>query len=348
MAGLKTAGFTSQPCSSFLGNVTFNPACSNVNISSSQNVLPPDALRVAQIVVAVIIFAIGLPFNGLVIWVLGFRRSGRNSFAAYVLNLAIADLVLVMRIPLAIGYLVAYYQWSFGELTCKLIMFLRVLGLFAGAFLLSAISLERCLCLLHPMWYRLKRPPWVVPVTCVLLWSLALGLSIPYLQSSQVCSLRNRSQCFESLLPQPGLYITETVLGFLLPLLLFISCNLVILLKAKRDTSPKYAKLFKVLTLTIVVFLICWVPYHICRFLKSLYSSCPNSKIYAEATKGVYYSLYLVFVKSSLNPALYVFAGKDLRKSVKASLMSVIEGIFSDEPSDSRLRRSLRGQESLV
>ncbi|MGH0144591.1 UNVERIFIED_CONTAM: hypothetical protein FKN15_036232 [Acipenser sinensis] len=314
--------------------------------STSPNITQPpsETLRVAQIGIATLIFVVGLLLNALVIWVLCFRSTRRNSFGLYVLNLAFADLVLVMRIPLAIAYLVAYYQWHFGAIACKIIMFLRGLGLYAGAFLLSAISLERCLCLLHPVWYRLRRPAWVVPTICGFLWCLSLSLSFPYLQSGQIIN----GQCLEKFVSPIGLFVTETVLGFLMPLLLFVSCNLVVLLKAKQDSSAKHTKLFKVLTFTMVVFLTCWVPYHTFRFLMSLYSPYPQDKEYRMATNGVYFSLYLVHLKSSLNPVLYVLAGKDLRSTVKASLISAIEGIFNDEASDLKHRRSLKAQESLV
>ncbi|MBN3284933.1 C3AR protein, partial [Polyodon spathula] len=332
------AGFDRDTMNASLFSTPANSISPNITQPSSET------LRVAQIGIATLIFLVGLPLNVLVIWVLCFRSTRKNSFGLYVLNLAFADLVLVMRIPLAIAYLVAYYQWHFGYIACKIVMFLRVLGLYAGAFLLSAISLERCLCLLHPVWYRLRRPAWVVPTICGSLWCLSSFLSFPYLQSSQV----SKGQCLEKSKSPIGLFVTETVLGFLMPLLIFISCNLMVLLKAKQGYSTKHAKLFKVLTFTVVVYLTCWVPYHTFRFLMSLYSPYPQDKVYGVAKEGVYFSLYLVYLKSSLNPALYVLAGKDLRSTVKASLMSAIEGIFSDETSDLKHRRSLKAQESLV
>ncbi|XP_041116131.1 C3a anaphylatoxin chemotactic receptor [Polyodon spathula] len=332
------AGFDSDAMNASLLSTAANSTSPNITQS------PSETLHVTEIGIATLIFVVGLPLNVLVIWVLCFHSTRRNSFGIYVLNLAFADLVLVMRIPLAIAYLVAYNQWHFGSITCKIIMFLRVLGLYAGAFLLSAISLERCLCLLHPVWYRLRRPVWVVPTICGFLWCLSSFLSFPYLQYSQVID----DQCHDKFESPIGLFVTETVLGFLMPLLLFVSCNLLVLLKAKREYSLKNAKLFKVLTFTMVVFLTFWVPYHVFRFLMSLYSSSPEDKAYGVAAKGVYFSLYLVYLKSSLNPVLYVLAGKDLRNTVKASLMSAIEGLFSDEASDLKQRRSLKAQESQV
>ncbi|KAM9764970.1 type-1 angiotensin II receptor A [Menidia menidia] len=323
--------------------------------------------RGIQIAVTLVIFLVGIPLNGLVVWSLG-RRNNRHlihrgrtgetrsasSFRVYVLNLALADLILLLRTPLMLGYLINGFSWPFGPVFCHLIMFLRGLGLYASAFLLCAVSLERCLCLLRPVWAQLHRPSWAVPLVCGLLWLVATAVSAPYLHFAKLEQWNKTLQCIDSGDFSLGLFVTETIAGFLLPLLVFLGSNLAVLLTVKQvvpptPTSPssslsmarKMSRMYHVLSFTMLLFLTCWVPYFVFRFLQAL--SQKPSKMYNLASTGKYISLFLVYFKSALNPVLYVFAARGLGRAVKASLVSTIGRLFSDESFDS-IRRKSRSQ----
>lgn len=340
-----------------------------------------EATRVVQIVATVLIFVVGVSLNGLVVWVLGFRgrrrsgsiggeTKGAGSFRIYVVNLALADLMLILRTPVMIGYLAHNFTWPFGKPVCQLIMFLRCLGLYAGAFLLSAIALERCLCILRPVWARMRRPRWVVPLVCLLLWALASALSVPYITAAGLKDYKNRTQCLENV-NQTGrtmLLAVESVAGFLLPLLIFLSCNVAVIVTAKRAenvsttpvssptsptgsvyTSQRMTRLYRILFFTMLLFLTCWVPYFTCRFLKALASERTDwSGLYIGAERGIYVALFLVYLKSALNPILYVFAARGLSRTVRASLLSTIVRVFNEDVSESLRRKSLRRKDSQI
>ncbi|XP_066517662.1 C3a anaphylatoxin chemotactic receptor [Hoplias malabaricus] len=350
--------------------------------SSDSSSYPNEAVRVIQMVVTVLIFVVGVTLNGLVVWVLGLRRrrrgsiggsetQGAGSFRIYVVNLALADLVLLLRTPLALGYLAHHFSWPFGITFCQIIMFLRCLGLYAGAFMLSAVALERCLCLLRPVWSRMKRPRWVVPLVCVVLWIIAAILSVPYFTLAGLSPWQNKTQCIENThnVTATTLVVLETVPGFLLPLLLFITCNIVVMISARKAervatsptspissptspngpiyTSQRMARLYRILFLTMILFLTCWVPYFICRFLKALSAGRKGwEKMNHRAMEGAYASLFLVYIKCALNPILYAFAARGLRRTVRASLFSTIERIFNEDISESLRRKSLRRKDS--
>uniref|UniRef100_A0A3Q1FW02 C3a anaphylatoxin chemotactic receptor-like n=1 Tax=Acanthochromis polyacanthus TaxID=80966 RepID=A0A3Q1FW02_9TELE len=269
---------------------------------------------------------VGVPLNGLVVWALGLRsRRHLVSFRVYVLNLALADLVLLLRIPLMLGYLIHNNSWPFGRAFCHLIVFLRGLGLYASAFLLCAVALERCLCLLRPVWARLRRPSWAVPLACGLLWVLAAILSAPYLHLAELMEKNKKYQCVETGTFNMGLFVTETIAGFILPLLVFLGSNLVVLLTFKQavpqtpttstpSNARRMTRMYHVLFSTMLIFLTCWVPYFVCRFLLALAYKTPGVSFSASALKGKYISLYLVYIKSALNPILYVKTQNILNK----------------------------------
>ncbi|XP_018613111.1 C3a anaphylatoxin chemotactic receptor isoform X1 [Scleropages formosus] len=324
---------------------------------------PDDASRVLQMVITAIIFLVGIPLNALVVWVLGLRRShykrsvegrGVSSFRVYVVNLALADLMLLLRTPLMLGYLAHHKTWPFGLTVCRLIMFLRGLGLYANAFLLCAISMERCLCLMRPVWFRMRRSWWTVPLICAILWLLATSLSAPYIWTA---CLINGTQCWESTgTTSQGLFITESILGFLLPLVIFLSSNLAVLFTAQQagqamasssSTSQRFVRLYRVLFFTMLFFLTCWVPYYTFRFLMKLAAEKPDwEDLKKHFVNGTYISLFLVYIKSALNPLIYVFATRGLRRTIQASLISTVDRIFNDDTSDYTRRKSLRRQDS--
>lgn len=343
-----------------------------------------EAVRVVQMVVTILIFVVGVTLNGLVVWVLGLRRrrrrgsiggetQGAGSFRIYVVNLALADLMLILRIPVMLGYLAHNMHWPFGKPVCQLVMFLRCLGLYVGAFLLSAIALERCLCMLQPVWARMRRPRWVVPLVCVLLWALASALSVPYITAAGLKDSYNRTQCKENVneTGRTMLFAVESAAGFLLPLVIFLTCNLIVVVKARRAesgtlvsstptstpssptgsmyTGQRLTRLYRILFFTMLLFLTCWVPYFTCRFIKTLASDWSDrTDLYEGAQRGIYVSLYLVYIKSALNPILYVFAARGLSRTLRASLLSTIERIFNEELSESIRRKSLRRQDSQI
>lgn len=343
---------------------TGNQQLNGSNRSSS--LCQDEAVRGIQITVTVLIFLVGVTLNGLVVWALGMRgqrhlvrRGSReetraaSSFRVYVLNLALADLVLLLRTPLMLGYLAHNCSWPFSRGFCQVIMFLRGLGLYASAFLLCAVSLERCLCLLRPVWARLRRPHWAVPVACVILWLLATALSIPYFYSANLREVDGTYHCVESTKFNMGLFVAETAAGFILPLLVFLGSNLAVLFTVHQSLPPtptssgpsnarRMTRMYHVMFITMLLFLTCWVPYFVCRLLRALGERRSDQALRQSAALGVYISLFLVYIKSALNPVLYVFAARGLSRAIKASLVSTIDRLFNDDSTESIRRKSLK------
>lgn len=309
---------------------------------------------------------VGVPLNGLVVWALGWRShrhlmrrgSGEetraaSSFRIYVLNLAVADLVLLLRTPLMLGFIANNFSWPFSHTFCRLVLFLRGLGLYSSAFLLCAVALERCLCLLRPVWARLRRPSWAVPLACGILWLIATVLAAPYFYTAVLKEKYKKLYCVESDDFNMPLFVTETIAGFILPLLVFLGSNLAVLLSVQQavpstptttpSTNRKMTRMYHVLFLTMLFFLTCWVPYFVCRFLEALAKRHSEfTTLLLRANIGKYVSLYLVYAKSALNPVLYVFAARGLSRVIRASLVSTIERLFRDESTESIRRKSLK------
>ncbi|XP_059577308.1 mas-related G-protein coupled receptor member H-like [Alligator mississippiensis] len=107
--------------------------------------------------------------NGIVIWFLGFRIK-RNAFSIYILNLAAADFGYLLCIAVeTVQYLM---QFNIG-VQFGIFLFLDLFVYGTGLYLLTTISIERCLSVLFPVWFRCHRPKHLSSIMSALLWALS-------------------------------------------------------------------------------------------------------------------------------------------------------------------------------
>lgn len=65
------------------------------------------------------VLAVGLPGNGLLLTTLFRKRHSWNISDTFVLHLCIADVLLLLTLPLYIGQAVQWRAWEFGLMSCK-------------------------------------------------------------------------------------------------------------------------------------------------------------------------------------------------------------------------------------
>lgn len=100
---------------------------SNVsNVSTTFNIrctYKEDFKRILLPAVYTFVFLLGLPLNAAVIVKIWKARPSLSRNNIYMLNLAIADFLYVLSLPLLIYNYGSRDYWPFGELTCKLVRF---------------------------------------------------------------------------------------------------------------------------------------------------------------------------------------------------------------------------------
>ena len=90
----------------------------------------------------IIVFIIGIPGNGLVIWVAGLKMK-KSVNIVWFLNLAVADFMCCLSLPFSIVHLALHEHWPYGWFLCKVIPSVIIFTMFASVFLLVAISIDR-------------------------------------------------------------------------------------------------------------------------------------------------------------------------------------------------------------
>ncbi|KFP23783.1 Proto-oncogene Mas, partial [Colius striatus] len=179
--------------------------------------------------------------------------------------------------------------------------------------LLTAISIERCLSVLCPIWCRSHRPKHLSALVSSLLWGVSLLLNtLGYV----LCSVRRSAGTCQLLLIAIGaldfLFCTPLMLLFSLTLFLKVKCS---------SQHFKTGRLFTVIMLTVLFFLIFAVPLSVLI----LFDFLGYKFLYSPEIGFV-----LSCVNSSLNPVIYFLVGSYRDKRIKLTLRLAFQRAFED------------------
>ncbi|XP_006770962.2 PREDICTED: mas-related G-protein coupled receptor member X2-like [Myotis davidii] len=279
-----------------------------------------------------IVAPVGLAGNVVVFWLLGFRMR-RNAFSVYILNLAGADfLFLCYRF---IHSILLLFNFKIFRVTHRYLFLVFISAYISGLSFLSAISTERCLSVLWPIWYRCRRPRHMSTVMCALLWALSLLLSM--LEGNYCDPLgRNMHYFWCSVLD----FITVAWLILLFVLLSGSTLALMTrLLCGSHRLRP--TRLYITIGITVLVFLLCCLPFSICLFLTAW---LPN-------ISSTFFRLYMMVVllssiNSCANPIIYFFVGSFRQRWWKRrhTLRLVLQRALQDTPEVDEPGESLPGE----
>ncbi|XP_044534647.1 C3a anaphylatoxin chemotactic receptor [Gracilinanus agilis] len=166
------------------------------NTSSSDLISQPWGGPPVVISIAIfsLTFLLGLPGNGLVFWVTGLKMK-RTVNTVWFLHLTVADLLCCLSMPFSITHLVLQGYWPYGWLLCKLIPSIIILNMSASVFLLTAISLDRCIVVLHPIWCQKHRTVRMAFAFCAGIWVLAFAMCMPVFLYRETFTEDNYTMC---------------------------------------------------------------------------------------------------------------------------------------------------------
>lgn len=149
---------------------------------------------IGSLAIFILVFIIGIPGNGLVIWVAGLKMK-RSVNIVWFLNLAVADFVCCLSLPFYIVHLFLHEHWRYGWFLCKIIPSIIIFTMFASVFLLMAISIDRCLLVMKPVWCQNHRTVKFVSLACSGIWILALIFCCPVFHYREIVNKDGKTEC---------------------------------------------------------------------------------------------------------------------------------------------------------
>ncbi|KAM7108375.1 mas-related G-protein coupled receptor member H-like isoform 1-T1 [Ciconia maguari] len=260
--------------------------------------------------VTLLICLCGLVGNGVVLWLLGFRIR-RNPITIYILNLAVADFTFLLFI---VTSSLLYMMENFYCSPVVSLMYLKslfLLSLFSynmGLYLLTTISVERCVSILC---FSIRRPQHLSAVMCALLWALSIAVIATV---TSLCLWHDHDHCQMAL-------ISMYVLNFLIFAPSMVISSTIVFIKVQCGSQQRQPRrLYIVIFLTVLFFLLFALPLSIWNFLQWFsYTIVPSQVVFL-----------LACINSSINPFIYFLVGSYQRHCALVSLQVAFRRVFEE------------------
>ncbi|XP_049624002.1 C-X-C chemokine receptor type 2-like [Suncus etruscus] len=300
----------------------------NDNLSTGMPYINPDAIpckreildinSYALVVIYILVFLLSLLGNALVVLVVLSSQISRSVTDIYLLNLAIADLLFALTLPIWAAYKVK--GWVFGIPLCKIVSFLKEVNFYSGILLLACISVDRYLAIVHATRILTQKRHWVKFI-CLGIWTLSLILSLPMLLFRNIVEHDSVLVCYEAMGTNTTnwrlvMRILPQTFGFLLPLLVMLICYGLTLRTLFEAHMGQKHRAMRVIFAVVLIFLLCWLPHNLVLVadtlmrIKLIWETCERQN---QIDRALNATEILGFLHSCLNPFIYAFIGQKFR-----------------------------------
>ncbi|XP_072349588.1 lysophosphatidic acid receptor 6-like [Scyliorhinus torazame] len=275
-------------------------------------------------VVYSVVFAFGTISNCCVLWYLVRKKGAFSPSDVFMANLAMIDLIFAALLPFKVVYHALGNDWIFGELACKITGSLFFANMYGSTLFLTCICLDRYVAVVHPIRsLQLRRPRYSL-LACCLIW-LLLAFSLLYLTIKGPLTSKfpnGKTACLENYSMTTWsehisvISIAAAIIGFFIPLAIIILCYSLIVRKllehkAGADTVHSVKrKALRMVLLVLLVFIICFVPYHLIQLIHTLrrIDVLPSCQLIQFTYSARRVTMALTSLNSCLDPIIYSFA----------------------------------------
>nr|XP_020441050.1 proteinase-activated receptor 4-like [Monopterus albus] len=270
-------------------------------------------------VVYLLAFIVGLPSNLLALWVLVFRTKPQPS-NTLLINLTVADCLLLMVLPFRIMYHFRGNHWDLGQSFCRIVMAMFYGNMYGSILCLALVAVDRYIALVHPFSAKMLRSQRMSLCMSAVVWVVVLAAMLPLLVSQQTYKLdqANITICHDVL---PGevqesfllpYFATLFTSCFLLPFVVILFCHGAVL-RTLLAEGKRYGHAIRVTVLVLLVFIVCLLPSNILLLLT-----------YIESTEGLYIpymvSLGVSAFSSCIDPFIFYYVSAEFRDKARSAL----------------------------
>lgn len=288
---------------------------------------------IAALTIYLAVFLVGVPGNALVVWVTAFEAR-RAVNAIWFLNLAVADLLSCLALPILFTSIIKYNHWSFGDKACVILPSLILLNMYASILLLATISADRFLLVFNPIWCQKVRGTGLAWMACGVAWVLALLLTIPSFMFRRIREDPYSDNILCGVVYGKGpeekvVAILRLMVGFVLPLLTLTICYTFLLIRTWSRKATRSTKTLKVVMAVVTCFFVFWLPYQVTGVMLAWLP--PFSSTYQSVENLNSLCVSLAYINCCVNPIIYVMAGQGFHGRLRRSLPSIIRNALSED-----------------
>ncbi|MFT7819144.1 P2Y purinoceptor 14 [Arapaima gigas] len=302
-------------------NSTHLPA----NHTDFRNIFIQDVLPILYLLV----FSIGLVLNALAAWIF-FKEVGTSGLVVYLKNMVVADLLMLFTFPWRAASELDLGGWRLQVVVCRYSAVLFYCSMYVSIVFLGLIGVDRYVKVVcsGPWRARLQGITFARTVS-VLTWVLLLLTMLPNsLLSSQTPDPSRAQNCM--LLKTPlgkSWHHVSSILSvaiFWVTLLLLAFCYTSIAHRVYRSyrrmrRSEVHKKSCRSIFSILLVFSVCFVPYHVCRIPYTL--SQESSSTFSKSERYLLFhlkeaTLFLSTLNVCLDPVIYLLMCRNFREAL--------------------------------
>lgn len=269
------------------------------------------------------IILFGVTGNSLVIYVVYRFKNLRNVTNFFIVNLAVADLLVNMLcLPFTLVYTL-YGEWMFGQVLCFLLPCAQCMAVHVSTITMNVIALDRYRSIVYHMETKMSKE--MCALVIVITWAVSALLASPLAifreygtvdlspdESIQVCT----ETWPESSMNGSIYSISAFLVQYGLPLAVISVAYICIWNKLKKtsagrnDRHQRRKKTTKMLLTMVVVFAVSWLPFHAFQLAVDIDSTVLSMKDF----KLLFTVFHIVAMCSTfVNPILYGWMNNNYR-----------------------------------
>ncbi|XP_040887322.1 lysophosphatidic acid receptor 6 isoform X2 [Toxotes jaculatrix] len=265
---------------------------------------------------------VGLIFNLMALAFFFRHTKSRSQTIVYMTNLAIADTLLILTLPMRIYHHLGFTglpQWL-----CDALGLVLKANMYGSIFLLTCICFDRCVAVSFPMAERVQKGRQKAPLICLGVWLFTFGASLPiYFSKLKENSNVTCYTCFESqpvYSTQPVVVSVTLFVGFGIPFVIMLICSWGLLRAVQQSTVAQTSlvdsrKIQRMVAASLLIFLLSFLPYHATLLFLCLH----KNNISSSMLTAYQYSLIAACLNTVLDPIAYYFTTETFRRNVDIS-----------------------------
>ncbi|XP_052068701.1 neuropeptide Y receptor type 5-like [Mytilus californianus] len=265
-------------------------------------------------------------------------RHSRTDLRHFLVNLAVADLVMAMFcMPFTFADVILN-EWIFSKPMCPIVLFVQLLAVTASVLTNMAIGIDRFLAVTFPLHLRVtfSRKKYVISVIWICAFSLA---SVQFFEGRAVDVGGGNLKCietWESAESRRIYTIFILLFTYIIPLLILAITYTIVGIILWKRTAPgneDYArdrqrlkskiKIVKMLVIVVAVFGLCWLPIHVFTMILDFKPEILHYETMEDAMTlmTIYLCVHWLAMSNSFaNPLIYGFTNANFRADL-ATLM---------------------------
>ncbi|NXI71678.1 PSYR protein, partial [Anseranas semipalmata] len=274
-----------------------------------------------------IVMVISIPINCISLYVSCIQVRKKNELAIYLFSLSLADLLYSAILPLWIDYAWNGDNWRLSAMLCQISAFLMYMNFYTSTAFLACISVDRYLALVHPLKLQHLRTRRFSLTVSIIVWLLEGILNSVILMNKEVfsdpCNSTNHTLCYDKY-PleqwQAQIHLFRICSGYLVPLIIIVFCyhKIYEVVRCNQATVDEEKKKIKKLILNITItFIICFTPYHVVLFIRSIKEPYPTNPQFLQLLYKIYrITQALTSLNCIADPILYCFVSETARTDI--------------------------------